>query len=139
MKIHAYLAFDGHCEAAFKYYAHCLGGDLELMRYGESPEAGNVPQDCHERVIHVCLTVGDQLLMGSDVLPGTAYEGIKGCSISLQVENVPQAERLYEALSAQGSVQMTLQATPWATRFAMFTDRFGVSWQINCLIDAQMG
>lgn len=139
MKINAYLAFDGLCETAFNYYAECLGGDLELMRYGESPEAAKVPEHVHDRVIHVCLTVGDQLLMGSDTMPGMPYEGIKGCSISLQVENVPEAERLYELLSAQGSVQMALQATAWATRFAMFTDRFGVSWQINCTVDAQMG
>ncbi|WP_394236618.1 VOC family protein [Pseudomonas anguilliseptica] len=139
MKIHAYLIFDGQCEAAFNYYAECLGGSLELMRFGESPEAGNVPEQFHGRVMHVCLTMGDQLLMASDTFPGMPYEGIKGCSISLQVDNVPEAERLYKALSAGGSVQMELQQTFWATRFAMFTDRFGVSWMINCDIDAQMG
>jgi PhnB protein len=139
MKIHAYLTFDGQCEAAFNYYAECLGGSLELMRFGESPEAGNVPAQFHERVMHVCLTVGDQVLMASDTFPGTPYEGIKGCSISLQVGNVPEAERLYETLSAGGSVQMELQQTFWATRFAMFTDRFGVGWMINCVVDAQMG
>ncbi|SFI53756.1 PhnB protein [Pseudomonas guineae] len=139
MKIHAYLTFDGQCEAAFTFYAECLNGSLELMHFGESPEAKNVPAQFHDRVIHVCLTSGDQVLMGADALPGTPYDGIKGCSISLQVENVPEAERLYEALSAQGSVQMVLQPTFWATRFAVFTDRFGVSWMINCTIDAQMG
>ncbi|PKM26610.1 MAG: VOC family protein [Gammaproteobacteria bacterium HGW-Gammaproteobacteria-13] len=139
MKIHTYLTFDGQCEAAFNYYAECLGGSLELMRMGESPEAANVPEQFHDRVMHVCLTVGDQLLMASDTFPGMPYEGIKGSSVSLQVENVPEAERLYKALSAGGSVQMELQATFWATRFAMFTDRFGVGWMINCDIDAQMG
>ncbi len=100
MKIHTYLTFDGQCEAAFNYYAECLGGSLELMRMGESPEAGNVPEQFHDRVMHVCLTVGDQLLMASDTFPGMPYEGIKGSSVSLQVENVPEAERLYKALSA---------------------------------------
>ncbi|MDP3813717.1 VOC family protein [Pseudomonas sp.] len=139
MKIHAYLFFDGQCEAAFKFYAECLGGSLQLMRFGESPEAGNIPAEFHDRVIHVCLTVGDQLLMASDTLPQSPYAGIKGCSISLQVDNVPEAERLYAALSAQGSVQMELQQTFWATRFAMLTDRFGVSWMINCAVDSQQG
>ena len=139
MKIHTYLTFDGQCEAAFNYYAECLGGSLELMRMGESPEAANVPEAFHDRVMHVCLTVGDQLLMASDSLPMHPYEGIKGCSISLQVGNVPEAERLYAALSAGGSVQMELQQTFWATLFAMFTDRFGVSWMINCEVDSQMG
>ncbi|MGB4074698.1 VOC family protein [Pseudomonas sp.] len=139
MNIHAYLTFDGQCEAAFKHYAECLGGNLQLMRMGESPEAANVPAQFHDRVMHVCLTVGDQLLMASDTFPGMPYEGIKGCSVSLQVTSVPEAERLFAALSAGGSVQMALQQTFWATRFAMFTDRFGVAWMINCAVECQVG
>ena len=139
MKIHAYLMFDGQCEAAFNFYAECLGGTLEMMRYADSPEDMGVPAEFQQRIMHVCLTVGDQLLMASDTLPQSPYEGIKGCSISLQVDNVPEAERLYAALSAQGSVQMELQQTFWATRFAMLTDRFGVPWMINCAVDSQMG
>ncbi|HEX9719167.1 MAG TPA: VOC family protein [Ramlibacter sp.] len=134
MKIHAYLMFDGQCEAAFNFYAQTLDGTLQLMRYAESPDAKDIPPEFQQRVMHVCLTVGNQLLMASDTLPQSPYEGIKGCSISLQVDNVPEAERLYAALSAQGSVQMELQQTFWATRFAMLTDRFGVSWMINCMV-----
>jgi PhnB protein len=55
------------------------------------------------------------------------------------MENVPRAERLCETLSAKGRVKMALQATAWATRFAVFTDQFGVSWLINCNNDAQVG
>lgn len=139
MKMHAYLMFDGQCEAAFNRYAEVFGGKLEMMRYADSPEDMEVPAEYLQRVMHVCLTVGDQLLMTSDNLPQYPYEGIKGCSVSLQVDNVPEAERLYEALSAGGSVQMELQATFWATRFAMLTDRFGVSWMINCMVDSQQG
>ncbi|MBG0841026.1 VOC family protein [Ectopseudomonas toyotomiensis] len=139
MKMHAYLMFDGQCEAAFNRYAEIFGGKLEMMRYADSPEDMEVPAEYQQRVMHVCLTVGEQLLMASDNLPQSPYEGIKGCSVSLQVDNVPEAERLYEALSAGGSVQMELQATFWATRFAMLTDRFGVSWMINCMVDSQEG
>lgn len=134
MKIHAYLMFDGQCEAAFNFYAECLGGTLEMMRYADSPEDMGVSAEFQQRIMHVCLTVGDQLLMASDTLPQSPYEGIKGCSISLQVDNVPEAESLYAALSEGGSVQMELQQTFWATRFAMLTDRFGVSWMINCAV-----
>lgn len=139
MKMHAYLMFDGQCEAAFNRYTEIFGGNLEMMRYADSPEDMQVPDEYQQRVMHVCLTVGDQLLMASDNLPQYPYEGIKGCSVSLQVDNVPEAERLYEALSEGGSVQMELQATFWATRFAMLTDRFGVSWMINCMVDSQQG
>ena len=139
MKIDAYLTFDGQCEAAFKFYADCLNGSVDLMRFGDRPEAANVPEQFHSRIIHACLTRGDQVLMACDTLPGTPYSGIKGCAISLQVKNLPEAERLFEALSAQGSVEMPLQPTFWATSSAVLTDRFGVTWRIICNIDAQMG
>ncbi|MEX6504495.1 VOC family protein [Pseudomonas zhanjiangensis] len=134
MKIHAYLMFDGQCEAAFTFYAQCLGGSLEMMRYSESPDAGEIAEQFHSRIMHVSLRVGDQLLMASDSLEQSSYAGIKGCSISLHVDNVPEAERLFAALSERGAVQTELQQTFWATRFAMFTDRFGVSWMINCVV-----
>ena len=39
------------------------------------------------------------------------------------------------ALSAGGDVQMPLQETFWATRWAAFTDRYGKPWMVNCMRD----
>ena len=135
MKINAYLMFDGQCEAAFNFYAECLGGKLErLMRYAEAPDnaCGELPAEYQQRVMHACLSVGDQLLMASDNAPPYVYEGIKGCSISLNVDSIAEAERLFAALAERGEVQMPLQETFWAARFGMLTDQFGVSWMVNC-------
>jgi PhnB protein len=135
MKIHAYLMFDGQCEDAFRFYAECLDGKLErLMRYAEAPDnaCGELPAEYQQRIMHACLMVGDQLLMASDTAPPYVYEGIKGCSISLSVDSIAEAERLFAALAKQGQVQMPMQATFWATRFGMLTDRFGVSWMVGC-------
>jgi PhnB protein len=35
-------------------------------------------------------------------------------------------------LSEGGTVQVPIGETFWSARFAMFTDRFGVPWMINC-------
>ncbi|MGE8498652.1 MAG: VOC family protein [Pseudomonas sp.] len=132
MKLNPYLIFDGQAEAAFTFYAQCLGGTLELMRFGESPARDDVPAEFHDRIMHACLTLDGQMLMASDDMPGQPYSGIKGCSVTLNVDSVAEAERLFEALSAQGQVQMPLAKTFWAARFAMLVDRFGVPWMINC-------
>ncbi|UVE19113.1 VOC family protein [Pseudomonas sp. LS44] len=132
MKIHNYLIFDGQCEAAFTFYAKCLGGTLDAMlRFGEAPDCAEMPAEYRERIMHTCLTVGDQLLMGSDNCPPHVYEGIKGCSVTLQVDSVEEAERLFSALGDRGEIQMPLQETFWAKRFGMLVDRFGVPWMIN--------
>lgn len=69
---------------------------------------------------------------GLDNHPAYPYEGIKGCSISLNVDSKAEAERLFNALAEGGSVQMPLGPTFWAASFGMFTDRFGVAWMVNC-------
>jgi PhnB protein len=136
MKINAYLTFDGQCEAAFKFYAQCLGGTLEAMfTFGDTPAAGDVPEGLRDKIMHARLVVGDQVLMASDNHPECPYEGIKGCSVSLNVDNIAEAERIFSALGEQGRVEMPLQQTFWAARFGMLVDRFGVPWMINCETD----
>lgn len=133
MKINPYLIFDGNCEEAFKRYAEVFGGKLPmLMRFSDAPDGGQVPAEFKSRVMHVRLDVGDQVLMGSDNCPPMPYEGTKGASVSLNVDSKAEAKRIYDALSAGGQVTMELQQTFWAAAFAMFTDRFGVPWMINC-------
>jgi PhnB protein len=81
--------------------------------------------------MHARLKVGDFRLMGSDSPPGH-YEPMKGMSVTLTIDDPAEAERVYNALSEKGSVRMAIQETFWAKRFAMFTDRFGTPWMINC-------
>lgn len=137
MKIHAYLIFDGQCAEAFKFYAEQLGGQLQVLPFADHPECGEMPPEQRERTLHACLSRYGELLMGSDTMPGQPYEGIKGCHVSLQVDSIKEAERLFAGLSAGGQVQMPLQRTFWAEGFAMLSDRFGVPWMINCSGDCQ--
>ncbi|RON08853.1 hypothetical protein BK659_15955 [Pseudomonas brassicacearum] len=136
MKINPYLIFNGDCKAAFTFYAQCLQGTLEMMMtFGESPARDHIPASYHDRIIHTRLVVGDQALMGSDTTPDRPYHGISGCSVSLNVSSIAEAERVFTALADQGSIQMPLEATFWAARFGMLVDRFGVSWMVNCETD----
>ncbi|MBB1520708.1 VOC family protein [Aquipseudomonas guryensis] len=138
MNIHAYLIFDGQCAEAFRFYAEVIGGELQVMDFADSPECGEIPPEHRDRTLHACLNRDGQLLMGSDTMPGQPYEGIKGCHMSLQADDMAQAEHLFQALSAGGQVQMPLQRTFWAEGFAMLTDRFGVPWMVNCSGDCQL-
>jgi len=45
---------------------------------------------------------------------------------------VDESEKLFAALAEGGTVIMPLEKTFWAERFGMLTDRFGVSWMVNC-------
>jgi len=132
MQLNPYLNFKGHCEEAFKSYEQSLKGNIEfLMRNGESPMADKTPPDQKNNVLHATLRFGDQVIMGADA-PPEYYEKPQGFSISITVKEVQEAERIFNELSAGGSVRMPLQKTFWAQRFGMFTDRFDIPWMINC-------
>lgn len=131
MQMNAYLSFRGDCEAAFTFYAECLGGRLgEIFRYAGTPFAEQVPTDWQNKVMHGSLTVGDQVFMGGDVAPGR-YEKPKGFSLSLHVNSTTEAERIFHLLATDGTVVMPLEKTFWAARFGTLIDRFGMSWVIN--------
>ncbi len=93
--------------------------------------AQQVPSEWRNKIIHARLTVGDNVLMGSDA-PPERYEEMKGFSVSLSVDDPAEAERIFNALVANGTVRMPLQKTFWAVRFGMLVDQFGVPWMVNC-------
>jgi PhnB protein len=132
MRINPYLTFNGNCEAAFKFYERCLGGKIGfMMRNSESPMAAQTPPERRNQIMHARLMVGDQVLMGSDA-PPDHYQPAKGFTVSLSVDEPAEADRIFGALSEQGTVTMPIQETFWARRFGMLTDRFGIPWMINC-------
>jgi len=132
MKINPYLAFDGQCKAAFEFYAKCLGGEIQMMMTnGESPMAAQTAPEHRDRVMHTSLKVGDEILAGADA-PPQHYSKPQGFCVSLDIKEPAEAERVFNALSENGKVQMPLQETFWAQRFGMFIDQFGTPWMVNC-------
>lgn len=132
MQVNPYLSFDGQCEAAFKFYEQCLGGQLgPIFRYAGSPFADQVPPDWQDKVMHGSVTFGGMVLAGADVVP-LRYEAPRGVSLSIQIKNTAEAERIFRELSEDGQIVMPLDKTFWADRFGVVVDRFGTPWIINC-------
>jgi PhnB protein len=132
MQLSPYLTFDGRCEAAFKFYEKTLGAKIEAMiPHAGTPAEEHVPPEWRNKVIHASLTVGDGFLLASDA-PPDRYEKPKGFSVSLQIKDQAEAERIFHTLAEGGTVQMPIQQTFWASRFGMLVDQFGIPWMINC-------
>jgi PhnB protein len=132
MRISPYLFFAGNCEEAFAHYAEVLGGEIEAMlRHAGTPAEEHVPPEWRSKIMHACLRIGDQRLMASDE-PPAQRQVPQGFAVSLHIDDVAEAERVFAALSECGEVAMPLGETFWARRFGMFTDRYGTRWMINC-------
>jgi len=132
MELNPYLHFNGQCEAAFKFYEKSLGAKIEAMMSHEgTPAETQVPADWRKKILHARLNLNGNVLMASDAPPGH-YQPPQGFSVSINVKDPAEAERIYNALSDHGKIAMPIQETFWAARFAMFTDQFGIPWMINC-------
>jgi PhnB protein len=132
MQLNPHLAFNGQCEAAFKFYEKCLGGKITfLMTYGDSPVAEQTPPGRRTKILHATVALGDDRLTGADVSP-ESYQKPQGFSVSLQIGDAAEADRIFKALAENGAVQMPIQETFWALRFGMLVDQFGTPWIINC-------
>ncbi|SNS41664.1 PhnB protein [Sphingomonas laterariae] len=133
MQLTPYISFNGECADAFRFYEQAIGAkSLMMMTHGETPAAEHVPANWHGKIMHAHLVLSDgQDLMGSDS-PPEHQEKLGGFSLSLHPQGEAEANRLFDALVAGGSVTMPLQQTFWAHRFGMLVDKFGVRWMINC-------
>ena len=81
LQMSPYLSFRGQCEAAFTFYARCLGGQLGPMnRYAGSPMAADAPAEWQDKVMHGSMSVCGLVLMGADVAPAH-YAEQKGFSL----------------------------------------------------------
>ena len=132
MQLNPYLFFNGQCEAAFQFYEQTLGGKITAMMTHEgAPETYTAPPEWKKKIMHACMNIGDQQIMASDV-PQKDFEKPQGFYVSLQIKDPAEAERVFEALSMNGKINLPIQKTFWAQLFGMLVDQFGTPWMINC-------
>ena len=125
MRVDPYLFFDGRCEEAVAFYARALGAKVALLtRFKDFP--GMAGPGAGDKIMHADLRIGDATVLASDGKQGD----FGGFSLSLSASSDAEAERLFETLSEEGSVQLPMAATPFASRFGMVADRFGVLWTV---------
>lgn len=132
MKLVPYLNFPGTCKEAMTAYADILGGKLEAMlTYGDMPGDHPIPDEMRKMIAHARIAVGDEILMASDAGPDR-FKPMQGMSVTLNIPDPAEAERVFHALAAGGTTIMPLEETFWAIKFGVLADRFGTQWMINC-------
>ncbi len=128
-----YLNFQGTCEDAFNFYRSVFGGDFMngIMRFSSMPEHCK-PGD-ENLVMHVALTIpGGNVIMGSD-FPDSFGEFKRGndFSMAISAQSEAEARKLFDALGADGKVDMPLDKAPWGALFGQLKDKYGITWAIN--------
>ena len=131
--INTYLNFNGNTEEAFNFYKSVFGGEFKtLQRYKDTPDAEKMPASAQEKIMHVALPIGDNMLMGTDTGDGMPQVTFgTNSSIAIEASSEDEANNLFKGLSDGGNVTMPLQKTFWGAYFGMVTDKFGIQWMVN--------
>jgi PhnB protein len=134
-QINPHINFNGNAEEAFTFYKSVFGGEFgKIIRFKElsGPEFP-VPEKEAEKIMHIELPVGNNILIANDVPEalGPTNENENRSKISVQAESKAEADKIFKSLSAGGNVEMPISDTPWGTYFAMFRDKYGIEWIVE--------
>ena len=127
--IDPYLIFNGNCRQAMQFYADCLGADLNIQTYAQSP--GAHPDAVKDKIMHAKLTKGQLVIMASDPHDATPVTQGGNYFLSLNCDSLEEIERLFNAVGKNGKVLLPLQDMFWGARFGMLKDQFGVNWMFS--------
>ena len=131
MKLITYLTFAGNCEEAMNFYKEALGAEILLFsRMSDSPM--EIPENLKGKIMHARMQIGENELYMSDTFDPSSMSQGNNVSLSIQVDDTTQLEKLFNSLSEGGKVTMPLADAFWGARFGMFVDKFGIHWMMNC-------
>jgi len=107
------------------------------MRMGSVPKEPNQPPIADEDknlIMHIALPIlGGHVLHGTDAPESMGFKMNFGNNMFLMLEpdTKEEADKLFEALSEGGKIEMEMQDQFWGDYFGSFTDKFGTGWMIN--------
>jgi len=139
-----YLNFVRSTEEAFGFYKSVFGTEYscEIARFGDMPSQPDQPplaEEDRNLILHIALPIlGGHMLMGTDAPESMGFKLNQGNNvyINLEPDSRAETERLFQALTAGGTVEMPLQDMFWGAYFGSGTDKFGTHWMFNCAAKA---
>ena len=140
-RVSTYLNFPRNTEEAFNFYKSVFGGEFNagrIARFGDIPHTDGMPpirDEDKNLVMHIELTLtGGHILMGTDAPESMGFKVNYGNNVHINIEPDTRLEtkKLFDALSAGGTITMELQEMFWGAYYGSCTDKFGVHWMFNC-------
>jgi PhnB protein len=136
LKLQTYLNFAGNSEEAFNFYKATFGGEFSsLVRFKDMPMPGvTLPTEVENKIMHISLPIGqDNILMATDAIESLGHQLIQGNNVNIfvQPDSKEAADKLFNALSSGGNVEMPMTNQPWGDYYGSFQDKFGTCWMVS--------
>ena len=133
--INPYINFNGNAEEAFNFYKSVFGGEFQKVIRFKELESTEFPvsEDEADKIMHIALPIGGNTLLANDVPEsmGRVSENENRSKIAVSVDTKEEADKVFNGLSAGGTVEMPMDKSPWGTYFSMFRDKYGIEWTVE--------
>ena len=85
------------------------------------------------KIMHIALPIGRNVLMANDVPEsmGQVNENENRSKIAISAESREEADRIFNGLSTDGTIEFPLSDSPWGSYFGMFRDKYGIEWMVD--------
>jgi len=134
--INPWINFNGNAEEAFTFYKSVFGGEFaKVIRFKDLAGAEfSVADNEANKIMYIALPIGkNNVLIANDVpeFMGRVNEDENRSKISISAESQEEADKLFNGLSAGGSIEGEMGESPWGTYAGMFRDKYGIEWIVE--------
>jgi PhnB protein len=133
--INPHINFNGNAEEAFSFYRSVFGGSFtKIIRFKDLSNTEHpIAESEANKIMNIALPIGNSILMANDVpeFLGRVNENENRSKIFVSAESKEEADKIFNGLSAGGTVEMPISDSPWGSYFAMFRDKYGIEWMVE--------
>ncbi len=113
------------------FYRKCLGGELKLLKLGDTPMKAQFPPEKHNRIINAHLKSGAIGISATDWMASPALEPKLGNTFAIFVVGgtYNELKTVFDKLAEGASKEWfeELHDMPFGT-YGQFFDKYGVQW-----------
>jgi len=124
-----YINFQGKAREAMQFYQDALGGNVELIAFGEN--GAPHPAQAGEAIMHAVLKADGATIMGSDGMPQYPPKVGENVAIALSGEDEERLTEAFNKLSVDAHVKQPLKIESWGDAFGWLEDKYGINWMVN--------
>ncbi|ALP36660.1 glyoxalase family protein [Paenibacillus sp. IHB B 3084] len=120
-KITTFFMFSGQAEEAMQFYTSVFEpSNIVSVFYQEDGS-----------VLHAVFALKGQTFMAIDQNHQDKHPFTPALSLFVTCDSEEEIHRVFDQLSQEGQVLMSLEASPVSQLFGWVQDKYGVSWQLN--------
>lgn len=116
-----------NCKDAIKYYEKIFNAKVKNIKSSDGIETFKGDEG---KYIYAELQIGDRcVIYCADIFGDVKYGD--AIQLVLNLDSEEEINRLYEFFKVEGHIDMELQGTLYNSKYAVVTDKYGVTWQLN--------